>query len=140
MLTRWLWLTLVILASWEGEIGKIMAPEIKEIFSEISSQLLARWSGITCHPRLRGRLRSGGLQLQTSLDKNVCETPPQWKNARHDGSHLLSQLWREPYWRIEVQAGMGKKQDPIYKITRAKRSGDAVQVVEHLLSKGEALS
>jgi hypothetical protein len=34
-----------------------------------------------------------------------------------------------------VQASMGKKQDPISKITREKGARDVAQVVEHLSSK-----
>jgi hypothetical protein len=34
----------------------------------------------------------------------------------------------------------GIKQDSISKITKAKRAGDVAQVVEHLPSKGKALS
>jgi hypothetical protein len=37
-----------------------------------------------------------------------------------------------------VQAYLGKKRDPISKITRTKWTGDMVQVVECLLSKYEA--
>jgi hypothetical protein len=39
---------------------------------------------------------------------------------------------------IKVQAGLGKKSDPISKISRAKRVGMA-QAVEHLPSKCKAL-
>jgi hypothetical protein len=39
-----------------------------------------------------------------------------------------------------VQASLGKKQDPISKITRANRAGGVAQVEEHLPSKSEALS
>jgi hypothetical protein len=39
-----------------------------------------------------------------------------------------------------VQAGLGKKQDPISKITRAKWARGIVQVVAYLPSKNEALS
>jgi hypothetical protein len=39
-----------------------------------------------------------------------------------------------------VQANLGKKQDPISKITRAKRVGGIAQVIEYLLSKQEALT
>jgi hypothetical protein len=42
--------------------------------------------------------------------------------------------------RITVQAQPGKKQDPIFKITIAKRTGGTAQVVEHLPSKQEALN
>jgi hypothetical protein len=41
--------------------------------------------------------------------------------------------------RVKVQAGLGKTQDPIPKITKVKRWGIAL-VVEHLLSKHNALS
>jgi hypothetical protein len=39
--------------------------------------------------------------------------------------------------RIIVQAGLGKKQDPISKIIRTKRAGGMAQVVECLISKHE---
>jgi hypothetical protein len=39
-----------------------------------------------------------------------------------------------------VQAGLGKKQDPISKITRAKMAGGMVQTVEYLPSKHEVLT
>jgi hypothetical protein len=42
--------------------------------------------------------------------------------------------------RTAVQASLGKKGDPISKITRAKRARGAAQVVECLPSKWKALS
>jgi hypothetical protein len=42
--------------------------------------------------------------------------------------------------RIMVQVSLGIKQDPISKITRAKRASGVTQVVEHLLRTWEALS
>jgi hypothetical protein len=39
-----------------------------------------------------------------------------------------------------VQAGLGINQDPIKKITEAKRAGDVVEMVEHLSSNHKALS
>jgi hypothetical protein len=39
-----------------------------------------------------------------------------------------------------VQAGLGKKQDPTAKITRAKRTGGMVQAVKCLPSKHKAWS
>jgi hypothetical protein len=39
-----------------------------------------------------------------------------------------------------VQAGLGKKQPPISKITRAKRAGGIEQAEQDLPSKHEALS
>jgi hypothetical protein len=41
---------------------------------------------------------------------------------------------------IAVQASLVMKQDPISKITKAERAGGVTQVVEHLLSKCDALS
>jgi hypothetical protein len=41
---------------------------------------------------------------------------------------------------ITVQARMSKKQDPISKITRAKRADGMTKVVEHLPSKCKALN
>jgi hypothetical protein len=42
--------------------------------------------------------------------------------------------------RIMIQDGPGIKQDPILKITNAKRGGGTVKVVERLPSKHEPLS
>jgi hypothetical protein len=39
-----------------------------------------------------------------------------------------------------ITAGLGKKQDLIYKITRAKRDRGVTQAVEHPPSKHEVLS
>jgi hypothetical protein len=39
-----------------------------------------------------------------------------------------------------VQVSLGKKQDPISKITRAKKAGGVAQAVEHLPSKCKTLS
>jgi hypothetical protein len=39
-----------------------------------------------------------------------------------------------------IQAEPDKKQDTIYKIIRAERTGDLTQVVEHLPSKHKVLS
>jgi hypothetical protein len=38
-----------------------------------------------------------------------------------------------------VQAGLGKKQEPITKISRVKRTGGVAEAVEHLSSTYEAL-
>jgi hypothetical protein len=40
--------------------------------------------------------------------------------------------------RIKIQTSPGIKQDPISKITSAKRAGGMAQVVEHLSSKHKA--
>jgi hypothetical protein len=42
--------------------------------------------------------------------------------------------------RIKVQSQPGKKQDPIWKVTKAKKAGGVAQVLELLPSKCEALS
>jgi hypothetical protein len=42
--------------------------------------------------------------------------------------------------RIMIQVSLGKKQDPISKITRGKRNGGTAQTTEYLLSKCETLS
>jgi dihydroxyacid dehydratase/phosphogluconate dehydratase len=39
-----------------------------------------------------------------------------------------------------VQAGLGKKLDPMSKITRVKRAGGVTQVIEYLPSKNKILS
>jgi hypothetical protein len=43
-------------------------------------------------------------------------------------------------WNIIVQAGLGERQDPMSKITRAKRVGGMAQSVQHLPSKCKALN
>jgi hypothetical protein len=52
-------------------------------------------------------------------------------------------IWEITNRRITVQAGQGKKQDPISKNktkqTRSKRAGGTAQVVELLPSKHESL-
>jgi hypothetical protein len=42
--------------------------------------------------------------------------------------------------KITVQPSLGKKQDPIFKITRAKMARDVVQMVECLSNKHKALN
>jgi hypothetical protein len=54
---------------------------------------------------------------------------------------LSSQLQQEvKNRRITIQASLGKKQDPISKLTRAERTEDVTQVVEYLPTKRKALS
>jgi hypothetical protein len=43
-------------------------------------------------------------------------------------------------WRNPVQSSLGRKQNPISKITKTKRAIRVTEVVEHLPSKGKALS
>jgi hypothetical protein len=58
------------------------------------------------------------------------------RNTVYSGTCLSSQLWQEASTRrIVVQAGQDRKQDPISKITRAKRAGGVDQAVEHLPRK-----
>jgi hypothetical protein len=59
-----------------------------------------------------------------SKRKRVCETPVYWKKVGCGGVHLSSQQqWEPQNKRIMVQPSLGKEQDPVSKITRAKRSG-----------------
>jgi hypothetical protein len=44
------------------------------------------------------------------------------------------------YGQKENRIGLGKKQDPISKISRAKNAGGVTQAVEHLPSKCKVLS
>jgi hypothetical protein len=39
-----------------------------------------------------------------------------------------------------VQVSLGKKQDPIFKMTRAKRTAEVAETIENLPHKHEALS
>jgi hypothetical protein len=41
---------------------------------------------------------------------------------------------------MNFQTGLGKNQNPVSKIPRAKRTGDVAQVGDHLLSKAKAVS
>jgi hypothetical protein len=53
---------------------------------------------------------------------------------------VILATWGSTNRRIIVQGCLGIKQNPISKITKAKRAGGVVQVVECLPSKYEALS
>jgi hypothetical protein len=86
----------------------------------------------TCQPKLLRKVWSGVSGFQTILGQK--KTPSKRKQAVHGGVHQLSCWWWEAQnRRIMVQAGLGKKQDCIYKIT-------IVKVVEHLLMKSETWS
>jgi hypothetical protein len=61
-------------------------------------------------------------------------TPFQQKKGGHGKAHQSFQH------RPAVQASLGKNQDLIFKITRAKRAGGIAQAVEHLPRKHETLS
>jgi hypothetical protein len=68
------WLTSVILATQEDEIGSTVAPEQPgEGVLKTSCQPIAE-----CHlsPKLAGRLRLGESWFQASISKRVCETSP----------------------------------------------------------------
>jgi hypothetical protein len=81
-------------------------------------------------------MRLGGSRFEARPGKNVCSTSSQLEIAGHSGTCLSFQLTR----RIFVQAGLGKKRDPIPKIARTKRDGGMAQVIECLPSKHKALS
>jgi hypothetical protein len=58
----------------------------------------------------------------------VLETP-SWPIAGHGGTHLSSQWWHNALNRnMKVSACLGKKQNTISKITRAKRVGGVAQM------------
>jgi hypothetical protein len=62
------------------------------------------------------------LWLGASKDKKIAIVPSQWKKVGYS-THLSSQLWREAMTRmIAFKVILGKKGDPIFKITRAKRA------------------
>jgi hypothetical protein len=73
-------------------------------------------------------------------DRKICETPCQWKKAVC-GSMCLSALllWGVKSRQIAIQAGLGERQDPISKITRAKRAGGMDLAVGHIPSKQKGL-
>jgi hypothetical protein len=75
IITRYWWLTLVILATWEAEIWKITVqgqPGQKKIY-KIPSQPITGHTGGHLSTQLLRRLRLRGLWFQASLGKKVCE-------------------------------------------------------------------
>jgi hypothetical protein len=78
-----------------------------------------------------GRIEVQGCQL----GQKVCKTPSQ-SVAGHCGVHLLSQLHRE------AQEGLWSRPEhkvELYLKNNHHWAGGVIQVVEHLLSKHEAL-
>jgi hypothetical protein len=56
-------------------------------------------------------------------------------------TNLSLQLWRKAEnKRIVVQPSLGKKQDPVFKISRVKKDKIVAQALEFLPSKCKALS
>jgi hypothetical protein len=75
--------------------------------------------------------------VQGQSGQKVHETPSQ-PMAESSRIYLLSKLHNEvKNRRIKVKASLNIKQDPISKITNAKRVGRVAQVVECLPSKHE---
>jgi hypothetical protein len=85
-----------------------------------------------CHPTPSGRLsledHSSRPAQQISLQDPILREI-SWVWCIHPSSSLLSEAQNR---RIEDQTNLGKKWDSISKATRAKRTKDVAQVVDHL--------
>jgi hypothetical protein len=90
-----------------------------------------------CHPKLPGRLRSGRIAQASPGKKKIVRPHLNGKKAGRGGACLSSQQWGEAYNRPAW--AKKKKQDHIFKITRAKKAGGVVQIIE-LLHKHEILN
>jgi hypothetical protein len=76
----------------------------------------------------------GGLQFEASLGKKLMPLPNSWEWWY---MHVIPATAESTNRKIAVQTGLDKKQDLIFKITRAKRAGN---VAQGLSSKYETLS
>jgi hypothetical protein len=102
---------------------------------ETPSYQVAGHSGIHLSHQLHRRLRLERPWFQASpedTEGGVHETPISTEKSRVSWCVLVIPA--------TVQASLGKKQDPIFKMTGAKSARGMVQVVEHLPSKCKALS
>jgi hypothetical protein len=91
---------------------------------------------VALHPTLHGRLRSGGEQFYASPGKKLLR--PHLKGKKLGVVACACHLSNAR--KILVQAGLGQKQDLIFKIARAKRASRVAQAVECLPSKCVVLS
>jgi hypothetical protein len=91
-------------------------------------------------PSAGGRLRTRGLQFKTSLGKKVHEIPFQQKKTGCGHAPIIPAMIGSIKWGITVQAILGKKCDPISRITRVKWTEGVAQAVECLLCTCEALN
>jgi hypothetical protein len=73
----------------------------------------------------------GGSQFEASLGKNLLRPHLNGKKLEVVARACHHIYGRKYKIRITVQSGLGKKQDPISKITRAKRAGGMAQEVEN---------
>jgi hypothetical protein len=77
--------------------------------------------------------------VQASTGKKVCKTPSQWKKMGLMVCAYYPSDGRKPkIGGLWFQTCLGKKQDSISKITRAKRTGGVAQAVEYLPYSVEA--
>jgi hypothetical protein len=65
-------------------------------------------------------LRLGRSWFEASLSKKVCETPSQGKKAGCGGTLVVLAVMGCINRKTEVQAGLGKKQEPMSKINRVE--------------------
>jgi hypothetical protein len=82
-------------------------------------------------------LRSGRIAQASPGKKKIVRPHLNGKKAGRGGACLSSQQWGEAYNRPAW--AKKKKQDHIFKITRAKKAGGVVQIIE-LLHKHEILN
>jgi hypothetical protein len=112
----------VILATWEAEIRKVVVQcQTGQKVTKTPSQPIAGHGGMC--PSY-GRLRLGIFQFQANPGKNVCETPISTEKGGHDGT-----MEGTKNRSITFQACLGKKRDPISKITKVKGTGGMLQAV-----------
>jgi hypothetical protein len=81
------------------------------------------------------------ITIQASLGKK--EFPKPHFNGTKLGVVFVSaipEIAGNVKLEVEVNAGLSKEQDSIFKITRAKRAGGVTQVVGYLLSKFKVLN
>jgi hypothetical protein len=89
-----------------------------------------------CYPKLHKMWRLGGSRSRPAKAKKFARTYLNRKNVEHGSSHLSYQQHRKlKIGGSMIQARLGKNQDPIYKITRAKSVGGMTQTAQGLPGK-----
>jgi hypothetical protein len=115
----------------EGELDRVQSPG-PDLWHLWFCLLIKKWTESGGHWRCTAvilatwEIETGRIVVPSQSGKKVCETPSQWGK---------SQVWcYVPVLPVStlVQAGLGKKWDPISKITKAKRAGGMAQTVECL--------
>jgi hypothetical protein len=85
-------------------------------------------------------MRLGGSLFQASLGQKVCEIPISIeKSWVWWFAPVIPATAENHKIGLQLRLAWTEKQDPILKITRAKRAGGVAQVVEYLPTKCESL-